>query len=279
MTVSCMLFAAPRSGTTLLGDAVSRSFEAAWPQEIFDEAYTRPEGDYRADPDLRVRANFFNYRNERLREDSRLSYPSKSNQSNLFNAYVQNLYRSEGAERFLIDIKYTSVHHLDSYWRLPYGRPNLIGFVHDLGLPVAHLTRRNLFALYCSQRYAEITGIWATLEGDRAPEPMAIEPRHCRRFMTEMYTLAERFRDWLADYPVHELEYESLMSGPEFSDRVRETFTRIYGISARSPLATRYHKVTPPLRAIVSNAQEVLESLRGTPFLAMAEESLEGNAG
>src|SRR5690348_16478378 len=118
MAVNCILLAAPRTGTTVLGQAVTQAFSAAWPKEIFNDAYADPSLDYRRARDIKQRTNFFNYRQEAFRKNPALSYPSKENQTFLFRTYLVELAELERADRFLIDIKYTSLHHLDSYWRL-----------------------------------------------------------------------------------------------------------------------------------------------------------------
>ena len=82
------------------------------------------------------------------------------------------------------------------------------------------------------------------------------------------------FNRWLAGYPVYELEYESLLDGNGFSKKVEQTFAEIYGMAPVEPLSTVHLKVTPPLRDIVTNRDEVLTLLKGTDYEAMAEEAL-----
>ena len=72
---------------------------------------------------------------------------------------------------------------------------------------------------------------------------------------------------------MHELEYESLLEGHGFSKKVEEAFSEIYGMAPVQPLATRHRKVTPPLRDVVTNKDEVLSALRGTDYLDMAEQA------
>jgi hypothetical protein len=55
---------------------------------------------------------------------------------------------------------------------------------------------------------------------------------------------------------------------------VGEVFTDIYGESPAAPLTTRSLKVTPPLRSIIQNTEEVLQAFRETEHLAMIEEAL-----
>jgi len=42
MSDFCILCAAPRSGTTLLGEAVADAYDAGYPEEIFFEIFVKP---------------------------------------------------------------------------------------------------------------------------------------------------------------------------------------------------------------------------------------------
>jgi LPS sulfotransferase NodH len=274
-TTFCILIAAPRSGTTMLGDAVSRSFNAAWPQEIFHGAYTDPGGDFRGSTEIKHRCNFFNLRQELFKQRPELSYPSKANQTLIFDLYLEYLVTSEKLERYFLDIKYTSWHHLNDYWWAFNQRPHLLRDVIRREFPIVHLKRENLFALYCSQMLADRTRVWWTMENHaNSDERLAIDGPHCLRFLEDMRAIERLFDRWLYGYPVHELRYEKLLAPGGFSTEVEQTFVEVYGMAPSSPLSTVYRKVTPPLRDLVENADEVLTALRGTEFQSMAEEAL-----
>jgi hypothetical protein len=275
MSVTCILIAPPRSGTTVLGHAVTQAFAAAWPQEIFNGEFADPAIDYRRADDIHARTNFFNYRHEVLSRRPELSYPTKENQAFLFRGYLDYISGVEKAERLLIDVKYTSLHHLNSYWNLPQERPGLIAIVRDLGLPVIHLQRRNLFALYCSLAYAEASGVWVSFESKTGRHRIAIDTARCLKYMGQIDAMTRYIRDWFFQYPVAELEYETMLRGESWSDEVRDTFSRIFGMPPVKPLSAVYRKVAPPLREVVTNPGEVLVALRGTPYQAMTEEALD----
>jgi LPS sulfotransferase NodH len=275
MSIFCILIAAPRSGTTMLGDAVSRSFNAAWPQEIFHGAYTDPSGDFRTSKDIKQRCNFFNLRQELFKQRPELSYPSKANQTLIFDLYLEYLVTSEKSERHFLDIKYTSWHHLNDYWWAFNQRPHLLRDVIRRELPIVHLKRENLFALYCSQMLADRTRVWWTMEDHaESDQRLVLDGSHCLRFLEDMRAIERLFDRWLFGYPVHELRYEKLLASGGFSKEVEQTFVEVYGMAPSSPLSTVYRKVTPPLRSVVENKDEVLSALKGTEFQSMAEEAL-----
>jgi hypothetical protein len=259
----------------MLGDAVSRSFHAVWPQEIFHDQHADPQLDFKASPDIGKRLSFFNFRHDVLKGRPELSLPSMANQSLLFNEYLEYLASSEKAVRYLLDIKYTSWHHLDSYWRVFYQRPHLLAEATKLRLPLVHLKRSNLFALYCSQKLAAQTGVWQALEDQaRSERQLTVDASRCARELDDIRTTQRLFDRWLAGYPVRELEYETLLAAEGFSENVEQTFTGIYGIAPLQPLSTVHRKVTPPLSEVVRNKDEVLSALRGTDFQGMAEQAL-----
>lgn len=259
----------------MLGDAVSRSFGAVWPQEIFHDQHADPHIDFRASADIGKRLNFFNFRHDTLKGRPELSLPSMANQSLILSEYLEYLSSSEKSDRYLLDIKYTSWHHLDAYWRALSDPPYLLLEAMKLRLPLVHLKRSNLFALYCSQKLAMQTGVWSVFK-DRtgSDHQLTIDVSRCVRELDDMRTTQRLFERWLAGYPARELEYESLMADGGFSTNVEQTFAGIYGIAPVKPLATAHRKVTPPLRDVVVNKDEVLSTLAGTDFQKMAEEAL-----
>jgi hypothetical protein len=195
-----------------------------------------------------------------------------AHQSLIFDEYLSYLTRSENAERYLLDVKYTSWHHLDSYWRVFHQCPDLLTEVKKRRLPLVHLKRSNLLALYCSQKLAEQTGVWRSFEDNAsADRRLTIDVSRCIRELDDMRSMQRLFDRWLFGYPVRVLEYETLLDADGFSKKVEDTFAAIYGIAPLQPLSTLHRKVTPPLREVVVNKDEVLSALAGTDFQAMAE--------
>jgi LPS sulfotransferase NodH len=275
MSTICILVGAPRSGTSALGDAVTRSFGAVWPQEIFNKEHADPTLDYRSSQNARQRYNFFNFRHELLQADARLSYPSKENQRAIFERYVDYLVTDGNGARYLLDIKYSSWHHLNHYFHFPYQEPYLLDLIRKHGFSIVHLKRRNLFALYCSLRLAEQTNVWWTDGTLKVPgQRLAINLGDCRRSLTEIALAQSTFDAWFALFDVRILVYEDLFVGQELCEEVKGIFADIYGALPNAPLVTKHRKIASPLREVVQNSDQVLAALHDTPFQAMAEEAL-----
>jgi LPS sulfotransferase NodH len=275
----CIICAAPRSGTTFLGDAVWSAYDAAWPEEIFHEINAKPGVDFRNAEDWEQRGNFFTFRADAIRHRPELIYPDIRARRALFNLYLDNLRAVFPNDRFLIDIKYNSWHHLDGFWRSPTDPPGLIELVSEKNIPVVHLIRRNLFALYCSLRLAVMSDLWSKKLGDPAEtRTLKVDLEDCRRWMTEMASTQKLFAKWLQGHPGHTLTYESLMDNGRFAEGVSEVFTNIFGRRPLHELTTTYTKILPPLYSIIENAQAVVNHFAGTEFEMFVKTSLECNA-
>jgi len=258
-----------------LGEAVARAFDVAWPGEIFHNKYADPFTDYRCSKLLSERANFFNFRHELFRVRPELSIPSGENQSTVFTLYLDNLRSVSRSDDYLIDIKYTSWHHLNTFWWTGTRKPFLIDLVMRLGISVIHLRRRNHFSMYCSQKLAEQTGVWWTSElRELAGECFVVNLEDCKRYMEEVRVAERSFDNWLSKHSCFQLTYEEIFSQEGLSQTVEKTFSEIFSRPPSAPLSTTSKKVTPPLRSVVKNADEVISCFKGTPYQSMAEEVL-----
>src|SRR5262249_41122505 len=131
VTEFCIVCAAPRSGTTFLGDAVWRAYDAAWPEEIFYDVYLNFGFYYSKSEDSHERANCFLFRADVVRQKPELTYPHIDARRELFDQYLDYLRGAFQSDRFLIDIKYNSWHYLDGSWRNPMSPPGLIELIRE----------------------------------------------------------------------------------------------------------------------------------------------------
>lgn len=274
LTEFCIVCAAPRSGTTFLSDAVSAAYDTAWPSEIFHNV-SKPGPDFRIAEDWDQLGNYFHFRAEALLKRPDLIYPDHTNCRVLFDLYLDHLRELFGKPQLLIDVKYNSWHHFDSFWRFPWDSPYLMHLVRERQIPVVHLVRRNLFSLYCSLRMAEMSTVWHREAGQPENSRMlTVDVKDCHRWMTQMAGTQQLFANWLSGHRVYNLTYENLLENGRFSKEVTDVFARVFGRSPIRELATTYRKVLPPLHGVVQNAPAVLEHFAGTEFDAFVQESL-----
>jgi len=276
MSRFCIICAAPRSGTTFLADAVCTAYEATNANEIFNDAYIEPGFDFRNAEDPQDRANFFMFRADAILRRPELVYPDINTRRALFDLYLDHLRETFTTDRCLIDVKYNSWHHLDDYWRFQHESPGLIELVREKNIPIVHLVRENVFALYCSLQLARLSNIWhSRVEGSAASKTLKVDVEDCRQWMTEMAETQSLFAEWLRGQRVQTLTYEGLLDRGHFAKDVSDVFTNVFGIPPIHELTTTYRKVLPPLYRIVENAREVIDRFAGTPFESFVRTSLD----
>ncbi len=270
---ACVVLAAPRTGSTVLGKAAS----AAWETDLHGEIFLdRPEGDIPTGHFYE--GNFFQFRRGLLERDSSLSVPTHENQRSIFEAYCAYLRSISEHGASLLDIKYYSWHHLNSCFVLPHEPPTLVGFVREANWSVVHLVRENLFALYCSTRLGEKTKTWHRDKGGSRKggwPSLTIDVKACRLEMDRLRAATSLFNEWFEGYDkFHHLTYERLFDGEAFSSEVEMTFERMFDESPVKPFIPPLQKVTPRLRNLVEDGEEVVREFEGTPYHSMVSEAL-----
>jgi tetratricopeptide (TPR) repeat protein len=265
---ACIVLAAPRTGSTVLGHSVGDAWHADFLGEVFHD---EPQDDF-------FSANFFRFRCDLLEAEPSLSVPTLNNQRKIFHRYCEYLQSISPSGAVIMDLKYYSWHHLNSCFVLPHEPPTLIEFIRKAQWPVVHLVRENLFALHCSLHLSQKRGIWhksVAAEPDHDHPTLVVDVETCRQEMEHLQSATTLFNGWFEGYGnLHHLTYERLFDGSRFSSAVEDAFAKIFREPAIKPLVPAMRKVTPPLKEVVENADEVLRGLAGTPFHSMAEEAL-----
>ncbi|WP_176556304.1 tetratricopeptide repeat protein [Rubellimicrobium rubrum] len=265
---ACIVLAAPRTGSTVLGQSVS----AAWQTDFFGEVFhDEPEQDTYG-------GNFFGFRRTLIAAEPSLSVPTLDNQRRLFQRYCEHIQSVSPSGASILDLKYYSWHHLNTCFVLPHEPPTLIDFVREASWPVVHLVRENLFALYCSLKLSQKSGVWHREGGSPSEEGrqrLRIDIDACRLEMDRLQSATAIFNDWFSGYDnYHHLTYERLFTGGAFSSEVEETFTKVLDEPPTRPLLPTTRKVTPPLHGVIENIEDVLREFKGTAYDAMVLEAL-----
>ncbi|SDB59179.1 hypothetical protein [Bauldia litoralis] len=277
MSEFCILLAAPRSGTQLLGAGVGSGFNAIWLQEIFHELYGRPGTPYAEMDNLFERSSFFNFRASLIARDIRFAFPSTEIQREIFARYLDHLRSLAGGAHILIDVKYNSWHHLNDYWANADDCPLLAKIVMDHRISVVHVTRRNLFSQYCSIMMARQTGVWHASHELPAPIALTINPQDCANLMDKMERRVRTFEDWFSGYPMAQLAYEDIIANGEFTPVVKNTFGSVFGDGPVAPLQIQYRKILPSLPDVIANGSELLRYFNDTPYSEMVSDALTGD--
>ncbi len=271
-----IILAGQRTGSTGLGRGLAQLLDYQWLGEIFHSDFADPATDLDLESNINKRANFFNYRYHRCQGDPTLTFPSKKNQEQLFQGYMDFILDRFNNNGVIVDIKYTSLHHLDTYWLWPNSIPFLLKLIRQAEIPVVHVVRENLFAQYCSYQLAVKNNFWHRRPGEDQPEgTLTLDVKDAERFMNVMRSWTAHVQGWLVDYkPYHTLKYEEIFEGDFLSKEVVQIFgdTVSSKLNRQAPVPTR--KVTPPLGEVVDNIGGVLEHFKETEYDEMVRKSL-----
>ena len=276
MKNTIIILSGPRTGSTGLGRGLAQLLDFDWLGEIFHSDFADSTADVDLKSGINKRANFFNFRYRRCRIDPTLTFPSKENQTKLFQGYMEYIVDHFGKQGIIIDIKYTSMHHLDTYWLYPNNIPFLLDLIRRTEIPVVHVLRENLFAQYCSYQLAVKNDCWHRRPGEGQNAGMlTLDVNDAESYMNVMRSWSTRVQSWLIDYkPYYVLKYEDIFEDDFLSKEVIQIFGDMFccDLKRQAPVPTR--KITPRLGKVVDNIGEVLEHFKETQYDEMVRNSL-----
>jgi len=136
--------ATQRSGTNLLRKSLAATDLFFDLNEVFDPFH----------------AEFWKFKQQRIVESSSLSLPTEENQLALWHGYLQQRLSEIEKPFTLIDVKYTSMHHLDSLWHEHGSESFLVRWLAANQFPVIHVVRENVLDTHVSNLLACRLQVW-----------------------------------------------------------------------------------------------------------------------
>lgn len=272
---SIIIMASQRSGTVGLGLGLQNSFQVQWLGEVFQEI----DADDIASIDDRKRdTSFFLKRIEILKKEAGWGIPSETNQKSIFETYLRMMAKDLECNDLIVDVKYGSWHHLNSFWLMPQQRPGLAKIVRELELPVVHVIRENLFRQYCSLMFAIQTGQWHVASGEKPKKrKIEIDVKNCEDRMRSVEFARNWYRSHFTNYENYfELTYEEMFTSGKISDAVFDLFSRLLEQEPEREELVPIGRTTPSLRDLILNSDDVLRHFDGTAYGAMVESALKG---
>ena len=272
----CIVLAGQRTGSTGLGRGLAQLADFRWVSEIFHSDFADPAIDLDSESDIVKGSNFFNFRYYQCRLDPTLTMPSEMNQKYLFQEYLKFLENRFDKRGFIIDIKYNSWHHLNTYDLWPESAPFLLKMVCQAEFPILHLIRENLFAQYCSHELAIKSNRWQRLSGEaQITGTLTLDLKEATSFMNQMERQAALFQSFLVGYePYHVLKYEEIFEDDHLSNDVVQYFSELFSCDPKRQAPIPVKKATPHLSKVVENISEVLEYFKETKYDEMVRKSL-----
>lgn len=260
------LVASQRSGTNYLRFLLQKTGVIENFGEIFDTTQLQNE---------QWNHQYFLYRLGQIKADPSLSIPLENNAEKLFNGYVEFLAKLAGnMPFFLMDIKYQSLHHMDTVWQEPLARNHVFKLIEKNDYKVIHMVRHNLFEFFVSHQLALKTGKYHLLPGEN-DEAGTIEVdvdymlRDMKRLEREQ-VLVRRFI-----WPIRnkiEIAYENMRYNPNsMPPHLRVKLSEFLGYDLPSTQQAYFRKIIKDPFDVISNKQAVRECLLGSRFSRFIE--------
>ena len=253
--MSCPVFviAKQRSGTNLLRKGLASTKWFADRDEVFHQRR-----------DLGI---FWTHRALMIARDPELSIPLPEHQEAIFDSFLAT-YATQKAFT-LIDVKYNSIHNLNSVFQNHATQPMILRLIAKKDLPVIHLVRNDSVASYVSQKIADQRQVYVETghQSDTSLE-ISICPTQLMHYMKMLEMEQHRTRIWLrAKKKIRwmELEFESLLNEDgQFSEGIIKRLKFLLGIKyPLNPVVATNKLIRKPYWQLVKNFEtEVVPALR-----------------
>jgi hypothetical protein len=254
MTIG-FLIARQRSGTGALGTVLDQHPQVAYLGEVFhDDAVNRPP-------------NYFAFIRSQLETNPKAFLPSEA--PNNFDKYLESVESQRTKDISIIDVKYNSVHHINSTWYTNSSTPVLILKILRKNLPVIHLIRANLLRTFLSGKLADLNRIYHTSDVTMIRHHhVKLCPIELKAYINEAEEETTAIGKYLAGYErMICLEYSMVFDGhgklSASAARELEQFLGIDTIVTRMPVFVK--QATASLKESIENYDEIHNMLIKTP--------------
>jgi hypothetical protein len=263
-----ILLARQRSGTNPLRAVLGSHSEIFCFPEVFNNRVAPRQR-------LGAQANYFYFVTRHTERDSG-DVLRRDDDEEVFLDFLEYL-RCFTPKRFLlIDVKYSSTHHVTKAWRFVTEEPHLFFLIRKHGLRVLNLQRRNYLRYCLSELKAQRSRRWTLLGGSSAASAQVDQTievdvewllRTLELCRSEDAAVSRSFENYS---PVLRLDYEHLFPqlGASMAQPTLDRVADWLGIApAFAETKPRHRKQSLlPLDETIQNYDEVAEALRGTDF-------------
>ena len=241
-----ILLSIQRSGTNFLRRVLG-SHPAIDPLfgEIFDPNF------------IKQPLNFFNFYQRAVVGDPSLCLPDKRIVA--FERYIEYLDDNIAADHYILDIKYASIRHMESYWSAE--KEVLTKYIIEKQWPVIHLIRMDLLAAEFSHIRARETGVWMT-KGNHHCDTFSIslDPVRIVNAVAQRRQVIQRYRRDFSGARLLELLYEEFINAPNgMSEPAIERISDFLDITdnfSRKPETRKL--ITLPMSQAIQNYDKVV---------------------
>lgn len=217
---------------------------------------------------------FYEYLYQRVLEDKSLIFPA--HHQHIFNDYIDFLRSQSGGRPLAMDVKYNNYELLTPAYKLMKAESFIVDYMHTTKAPVIHIERKNKLRIYISQLIAQKTGIWGIGKKENIPAGrlgITVDLKHLNQELRKITNTTETAKNKLKKLEhVYEITYENMFdSEGNFSNGVIQIVRDVLGIQQVNPKPAHVQINPEPLTEIITNYDEVVQRLKGTPYEWMVE--------
>ncbi|MCB9880977.1 MAG: hypothetical protein H6832_18475 [Planctomycetes bacterium] len=260
-----VLLAKPRAGAHGFNSIVRTHPQISVFAEIFHDALVEQE------------QNFFGFVWQEAERMKQFCMPYHHSRLKIFGEYLEYLETRSKTPRFVIDIKYNVIRHMDGIWKDLLDPPDLLQYFMDYKIPVVHLVRRNVLKVLLSETRAHQTGLWVVRPGQEKPPKVtdvALDGSQIVSQLAQRVLEIDAYDKLLSvGERVHTVIYEELFdksAGGPYKAEIVSRLASFLELEDRFDGAMDSIKIsTGDLTTEISNYSEIEAALRGTVWATL----------
>lgn len=264
-----IICAQQRSGTNALRSILGQTEQIQDFGEVFnDPIFLKNEAS--------IKRNFFQFQKGLISKYPDIAVPNKENQLLILDCFLQYLDTLNQKPFILLDIKYSSWHHLNTIWHNPLSQPYLMETAQNKKIKVIHLIRRNTFRQYVSGKYTSLSKTWHYTEPTKIQEiPFRIDIEACENALINSQKNTHFYTNWLKAYP-HTLTlfYEDIFVNGELQDEAKIALKDFLNLDSTLSFKSMWKKPNINYSHLIENKQEVIDYFSDSPFSEMVNTML-----
>ena len=235
------VIATQRSGTNLLRKSLAQTNLFCDLNEVFDPYHCA----------------YWDYRTSRIGAEPKLSLPVEESQLELWHGFLQQSLLPIRESFTLIDVKYSSTHHLDTFWRDHGQTPFFLRWLAANKFPVIHVVRENVLDTYVSNLLACKLKVWVADDPSIADDvSFVLKPAETIAEIDRRQQEIQFFRKQLANTVGSEIRYNSIVAGEQISAEILRALYDLLDVAE----ASRIRSIPVGTRKMGRSASELIEN-------------------
>ena len=249
-----ILLSHERSGSHLVGEYINSLQNFRMVDEICNPDAVRP---------VRHPESFLRFRNDyAARRPEFVMEPTRGRHEEFLGAFFAHLTELKKPRSIAIDIKYGHVHNFEAWWWQPLARPRLFEHCSEHDIGVVHLYRTNVVEAIVSGMVASKRRVWHSWQphaAETAGATFALPAAEIVRLAKQLKLHQELFEDWTKQTRKLEIRYEEIVPRLGVKGGADARLCEFLETQPKHPFSPRGQKVTPALRQVVENYDELMQ--------------------